>query len=329
MKTDVFTVVSTMKNEAPFILDWVAHYKTLGFDNILVCTNDCEDPTVEMLLRLQELGLVVHHPTEIWERAGIQRSALRQAWKRYDIVNQADWVFVCDADEYLNIHMGDGSARALVAGSGPDIDAISVPWRIFGAQGIETFEDVPVTQQFHMAEAPWDPVHHPASGKFGKAMVSSLPRLKRLGVHIPYYQDDYAPQARYVRPGGSAYVGPEDYAISPPVFTHAQVNHYIVRSLESFLIKKARGRVNHANNVMGIEYWQRWNKNVEPDTSIQRYKEASASLASDLKADPVLGELHAKAVDWYRQKVAELRKDPDVQAMIAAIQTGPQHQAVG
>ena len=55
MSKDTYTVVSTMKNEGPYIIDWVAHYKTLGFDHILVCTNDCTDPTVEILLRLQEM----------------------------------------------------------------------------------------------------------------------------------------------------------------------------------------------------------------------------------------------------------------------------------
>lgn len=30
MSNDTYTVVSTMKNEGPYILDWVVHYKTLG-----------------------------------------------------------------------------------------------------------------------------------------------------------------------------------------------------------------------------------------------------------------------------------------------------------
>jgi cellulose synthase/poly-beta-1,6-N-acetylglucosamine synthase-like glycosyltransferase len=147
MSVDSYTVVSTMKNEGPYIIDWVAHYKALGFDHILVCTNDCTDPTVEILLRLQELGLVTQHNT-IVRKAGIHRSALRQASRRYDIVKDAKWVFVCDVDEYLNIHMGDGSVRTLVEGSGADTDVISVPWRIFGPDGIEGFEDRAVTEQF-------------------------------------------------------------------------------------------------------------------------------------------------------------------------------------
>ena len=94
MDNETYTVVSTMKNEGPYIIDWVAHYKTLGFDHILVCTNDCTDPTVDILLRLQEMGLVTQHNT-IVRKAGIHRSALRQASRRYDIVMDAKWVFVC------------------------------------------------------------------------------------------------------------------------------------------------------------------------------------------------------------------------------------------
>jgi hypothetical protein len=130
MSKETYTVVSTMKNEDPYIIDWVAHYRTLGFDNILVCTNDCTDPTVDILRRLQELGQVTQHNT-IVRRAGIHRSALRQASRRYDIVMTAKRVFVCDVDEYLNVHLGDGSAQTLIEGSGADTDVISVPWWIF------------------------------------------------------------------------------------------------------------------------------------------------------------------------------------------------------
>ena len=57
-ETQSYSILSTMKNEGPFILEWVAHHKALGFDNIVVCTNDCEDPTVEILKYLEKMGLV-------------------------------------------------------------------------------------------------------------------------------------------------------------------------------------------------------------------------------------------------------------------------------
>lgn|GEM_PF-4960346 len=34
--TSTYSVLSLMKNEGPFILEWVAYYKLLGFDNIVI-----------------------------------------------------------------------------------------------------------------------------------------------------------------------------------------------------------------------------------------------------------------------------------------------------
>ena len=78
MSTETYTVVSTMKNEGPYIIDWVAHYKTLGFDHILVCTNDCTDTTVDILLRLQEMGLVTQQHYRPPRRHSPQRVASGQ-----------------------------------------------------------------------------------------------------------------------------------------------------------------------------------------------------------------------------------------------------------
>ena len=318
-----YTVVSTMKNEAPYIIDWVAHYKTLGFDHILVCTNDCTDPTVDILVRLQEMGLVVQHNT-IVRRAGIHRSALRQANGRYDIVKDANWVFVCDADEYLNIHMGDGSVQALVAGSGDDADVISVPWRIFGSDNRREFLDKPVTEQFTMGEHGWDAQLRPQTGKFVKSLYTNKHKFQRMGLHSPVSLEDYVTETKRVLPGGLDYIIAGKRTENPPAFTHAQVNHYAQRSMESFLIKRVRGRANHSQHVLGMEYWEKFNLNDEADVSISRYAASSAKLAADLKADPILGELHEKAVHWHERKAASLRLDPEMETLVQPLMSATQ-----
>ncbi|WP_439143432.1 glycosyltransferase family 2 protein [Planktotalea sp.] len=319
MSSDTYTVVSTMKNEGPYILDWVAHYKTLGFDHILVCTNDCTDPTVDILLRLQELGYVTQHNT-IVRKAGIHRSALRQASRRYDIVMDAKWVFVCDVDEYLNVHMGDGSVRALVEGSGEDADVISVPWRIFGPDGIETLKDAPVTEQFTKGEFEWDEKERPTTGKFVKSIYTNQHKFQRMGLHAPVSLDEHVGDTKRVLPGGADYVIDGARTDNPPLFTHAQVNHYALRSMESFLIKRARGRANHSSHVLGMDYWNKFNLNDEKDTSIDRYKASNRKLVKKLKSDKVLGELHEKAVEWHQRKAAAMKMDPEMDELTNALQ---------
>ncbi len=318
MSKETYTVVSTMKNEGPYIIDWVAHYRTLGFDNILVCTNDCTDPTVEILLRLQELGLVTQHNT-IVRRAGIHRSALRQASRRYDIVMNATWVFVCDVDEYLNVHLGDGSVQALVEGSGSGADVISVPWRIFGPNGIEDMVDTPVTEQFTKGEFAWDAKVRPQTGKFVKSLYTNQHKFQRMGLHAPVSLADHVNDTKRVLPGGADYVVDGVRTENPPLFTHAQVNHYALRSMDSFLIKRARGRANHSHHVLGMDYWTKFNLNDETDTSIDRYSPAVTKLANELKSDPVLADLHARAVDWHKRKAGSLKMDPEMDGLVDAL----------
>ena len=54
--THAKVIITTMKNEAPYILEWVAHHLVIGFDHIVVLTNDCTDTTNAILTRLDALG---------------------------------------------------------------------------------------------------------------------------------------------------------------------------------------------------------------------------------------------------------------------------------
>ncbi|MGB8813172.1 MAG: glycosyltransferase family 2 protein, partial [Paracoccaceae bacterium] len=38
-------IVTTMKNEGPFILEWIAYHRMIGVDDFLIYTNDCSDGT--------------------------------------------------------------------------------------------------------------------------------------------------------------------------------------------------------------------------------------------------------------------------------------------
>ena len=65
--SQAITVFTTMKNEGPYMLEWVAFHKTLGVDHFVIFTNDCEDGTDDIARRLQELGVASHVPNEVKE----------------------------------------------------------------------------------------------------------------------------------------------------------------------------------------------------------------------------------------------------------------------
>ena len=43
------TAVTTQKNEGAFLLEWIAYHKSIGFTDIVILSNDCEDGSDEML----------------------------------------------------------------------------------------------------------------------------------------------------------------------------------------------------------------------------------------------------------------------------------------
>lgn len=310
------TVVTTMKNEGAFMVEWAAHYLALGFDRFVICTNDCEDPTPEIALRLQAMGLARHHGTRKFDRTSMQRSALKQV-RRYAEVTTADWVYVADADEFLTIKLGDGSLRALIAAATPEVEVISVPWRIFGPNGVERYEDLPVTQQFHYASpTPRRPAITPI---YCKSLCRGDIDMFRLGIHAPVPRPELGRPFVTELPGGKRIDNASKAIHVPADFSAAQVNHYALRSSDSFLVKRDRGRVNHSDQDMDVGYWDRFDIAVERCDTVRRYDAASAEWRARLMADAEIARLHQQAVKWHRGRIADLKSRPEWAETIAAI----------
>jgi hypothetical protein len=92
-----------------------------------------------------------------------------------------------------------------------------------------------------------------------------------------------------------------------------------VRSAESFLVKRDRGRVNHVDRDQGLNYWFRMNHNAEADHAIARALPAARAEFARLMADPEIAAAHAAAVAAHRAKIAELRARPDQAAFYAEV----------
>jgi hypothetical protein len=96
---------------------------------------------------------------------------------------------------------------------------------------------------------------------------------------------------------------------------HATLNHYALRSLDSYLVKNDRGDVNRENRAFDDTYWRERNDPAWEDTSIQRYLPDLEAALQDLKSDPEIRALHDKACDLHRAKRDELLTQPAYQAM--------------
>ncbi|MFV1602133.1 MULTISPECIES: glycosyltransferase family 2 protein [unclassified Phaeobacter] len=314
---DNILILTSMKNEAPFILEWIAYHKAIGAKHFLIYTNDCRDNTGAMLDRLAELGLVtrVDNPWDPASGKKPQHVALEDAM-RQPAFKAADWVLTIDVDEFVNIHVGDGRFADLFRAAG-DPNVISFTWKFFGNGGVGTYEDRPIIEQFTRCAPEFIP--KPRLGWGFKSMVHKSAPYTKIGVHRPLKIDneDNVSQVRWVN--GSGRVMPDMLLTNNGWrstkrslgYRMATLNHYVLRSADSFLVKRDRGRINHTEQDQGIDYWARRNYASETDGRMLNRLPMMRAELDQLMADPQLARLHGEAVQWHRAKIDDLKSQPE------------------
>ncbi len=292
-----------MKNEGPYILEWLAYHRVIGFSDFLIYTNDCEDGTVEILDRLTEMGLVRHERNEVLLR-GPHKSALKYAFVHP--MASRKWIYIADIDEYLNVKIGDGSVQALIEAH-PDADAIPVTWRLFSHDDMIEYEDVSLMERMTDAERSLNDGGFP--DRFVKTIFHRTSEVERFGLHGPVYAEGSAPN--WIQPGGR--VLDDDDNLTRPAehfgYDVAQVNHYAVRSLDGYLVKKDRGRANHVKQELRGAYWRKMCLGGERYTTIHRHLDATKAEMARLKSDEKLSRLHEDSVAWHAAKIKTLQED--------------------
>jgi hypothetical protein len=304
--------VSMMKDEAPFLLEWFAHHLAVGFTDILVYTNDCTDGTVEMLERLEELGLGYHRPNDIPEGAKPQPSAIKHA-QAEPLVRAADWVILFDADEFLAISHPSGTVDGMITDAvAQGANVIVITWRIFGSNGIVDWSREPVTEQYLRAAPPlWN------KGWGVKTLFKFDHEYWKLGIHRPaiknrWLETDFPDTVKWLNGSG---LPMEDYfkfrgwrSIRRTLgYDWAQMNHYAVKSVDAYAVRKFRGNVNNKKDKYNADYWSLQDRNEVEDRTILRHAEKRRVIMNALLEDPVLNHLHHKALDRIEARLADYK----------------------
>lgn len=306
-------ILACMKNEGPYILEWVAYHRAVGFDNFLVYTNGCEDGTAQILDRLQALGVLQHRDNDDWQGKSPQTHALDRALSE-PVIRDADWIAHIDVDEFVNIRCGNGTLADVFAAV-PEATNIAMTWRLFGHNGVIAFEDRPVIAQFDTCAPSFCPKPHTAWGF--KTLFRNIGAYGKLSCHRPNkLSEAFEGRVKWVNGSGrdmTREAAKNGWRNSKKTIGYdmVQLNHYALRSADSFLVKRQRGRALHVDRSIGLNYWIRMDWSVHRDLTIQRNLPRLRAEMDRLLADPVLAEWHAKACDWHRAKAAELRGIPE------------------
>ncbi|WP_171060475.1 glycosyltransferase family 2 protein [Poseidonocella sp. HB161398] len=304
-------IVACAKDEGPYLLEWLAFHRAIGFDHVLVYTNDCSDGTDRLLDLVARQGWVTRIANDRWQGKSPQQAALNHAVTT-DLLREAEWVLHIDTDEFANIRTGDGTLEALFAAC-PQATHWALTWRLFGAAAV-AIEDRPVIAQGTRCAPAFCPKPHTAWGF--KTLSQNIGIYEKISCHRPVKpKEEGLRHAHWVNGSGDP-MGPEvarrgwRSSIATIGYGLVQLNHYPLRSQDGFLVKRQRGRALHVDRQIGRNYWIRMDWQDREDRSILRHLPRVQAGIDELMADPEIAAAHARALDWHRTRAAALRADP-------------------
>lgn len=314
MQDPTLLTFTVMKNEGPFILEWLAWQHLMGVDRVLVLTNDCDDGTDHLLEALDKEGLVKHLPNPVEalppgtdvqpHTAGIAYAKKLRDWQ------EADYIFLSDVDEFLVIRQGGGTLKTLLERlDHPDV--LSLSETVFGTGDHLAFEDRPVTAQFTKS-ASTRPGKWRARRGF-KSITRNDPRLV-IRNHRPIAREAVAGKLRWLDGSGRDFPMElrhihQKGSDARGTFDLAMVHHYALRSLESFLVKHARGDAVVEGRI-DATYFKRRNQLAEENRDMLAHQPALEGEIARLKSLPRIAELHEASVAAHRAKIAVLKATP-------------------
>lgn len=289
ISTPHYAVVSCMRDEAIFVLEWVAYQLALGFHTVAVITNDCTDGTDLILHRLARKDPRILHiandirPGETPQTAGM-RLALADAR-----LSSADYMLHCDADEFLHIDKGAGRVEDLMS----DLygaDCVALAWRPFGDSGNISWDCGMVLENCRMAEKKPRMI-----SAFHKSIFRPS-RFQSATDHMPKHpvsdqvrlvnaRGDTLDTTALFHPARARFRGLQEHQLT---WSPACIHHYAIRSQDVFLRKNDRGdgmALSHNKYYLNSLYWRRYNRNIIEVPEARQHVVATRRIMEEFRRD--------------------------------------------
>jgi hypothetical protein len=230
-------VLASARNEGPFLLEWIAYHRSVGFDHIFLYTNENTDGSDDLLACLSKAGIITWLQNEVGDQGLPQFQAYAHALSALPDILDYRWTLIADLDEYFGFDTTRfSSVRDYIAWHEmARADAIALPWLLYIANTSDMWEDAPCIERFPMREEGVNPhvktmfrtnlhwnsnCHHPNA-------TLSLTTTFRLENGLPHTAQP---------PENTLAVSRKARA------SHAWIAHYIFRSAPEALMKARRGK---------------------------------------------------------------------------------------
>lgn len=257
------------KNEAPYIVEWVAHHRLLGIDKIYIANNESTDGSDDILRSLQEEGYIEYFNFSAPFGRAPQLLAYQEIINRYS--SEVDWMGFIDADEFIvsgdEYHSNEKFSDLMKAfDQRSDVGSIVLNWSIFGSSGNDFYENKKMIERFpYRAEKDFKENHHYKSF-FRTSALSEV----GANPHFFMLKDGYS----VLHINGEEVIDHErGRGLSEGIiWSPFRINHYLLKSKEEFLRKKKpNGSAATLGRIKGRDYFFYHDKNNIKDATSEEY----------------------------------------------------------
>lgn len=308
MKNKV-AILAIMKDESPYLLEWVAYHKALGFD-IIIADNGGSDDTSLILSALHKIRAIIRIDYT-WKKSGAQipayRALIRMAKKQ-----GYKYAGFMDGDEFFTrrfpiaaLSPQEGSDHIFHEMDRLNATQLSFHWICYGSKTDTQDISLPCLERFSYHASPeteWN--------KFVKSffLVKTMFGKHSLLTLGPPVVDPHTQTVAYER----WFIGNKQihsWSIDMPVsYETGAILHYIVKTSKEYSNRTKRGDVIFTKNKYGDDYFQKHDYHdiytpISPEI-IECLKEKIQEL--NRKIHPFLEKNLKKGVGKWRAKILSI-----------------------
>lgn len=255
------SIAAILKNECPYILEWIAYHRVIGIDWFFIADNASDDGSTELLCTLHNAGIITRIPHPPLPGVAPQLPAYKEIMRRHK--DDADWTAFIDADEFLFVTDGENSIRPFMAEVDQDtsIGAIGVNWAVYGSSGhVHASPELVIERFSKRAEKEWIANAHYKSIVRNKAWAGT-----HRNPHLFFLSNGY----RLAHPtGGTIEPHPTrgEGLSADIIWDRLRLNHYVVKSKSEFMHRKRkRGRATTTTEVRNEKFFNEHDQNDVTD----------------------------------------------------------------
>ena len=239
-------ICAITKQENLYLEEFIVYYIRLGIKKIILYdNNDLDDKNLNDLLN----KTIFQNFIDIIDYRGI-RYAQKKAYNDCYNSNKNiyNWIAFFDIDEFLYLSGFQNINQFLSLSRFKKCSSILINWRYYGDNEFIYYEPKPLKIRF---TKPFKfPKNHTINIYFYAAAKSIIKGgLNITWTHFPHFLNS----STICRPNGSIVRNP----LSPPNYSNAFIKHYATKSIEEYLIKLFKGKVNspYSLDLETLKFW--------------------------------------------------------------------------